>query len=45
MRLGIRKRIFTQRVARYWNRLPRNVVTAPGLTELEKHLDKVRHVV
>ncbi|KFW80732.1 hypothetical protein N305_10768, partial [Manacus vitellinus] len=38
-RLDIRKRFFTQRMARYWNRLPREVVTAPSLTEFKKLLD------
>ncbi|KFO53607.1 hypothetical protein N302_08511, partial [Corvus brachyrhynchos] len=38
-RLDIRKRFFTQRVVGPWNRLPREVVTAPSLTELKKRLD------
>ncbi|KFW88631.1 hypothetical protein N305_04998, partial [Manacus vitellinus] len=34
-RVGIRKKFFTQRVIGHWNRLPREVVTAPSLTEFK----------
>ncbi|KFW80488.1 hypothetical protein N305_10223, partial [Manacus vitellinus] len=38
-KLDIRKRFFTWRVVGCWNRLPREVVTAPILAEFKKHLD------
>ncbi|KAJ7427215.1 hypothetical protein WISP_08808 [Willisornis vidua] len=45
-RLDIRKRFFTQRVTRYLNRLPSEVVTAPSLKEFKKHLDDIlKHMV
>ncbi|KAJ7424031.1 hypothetical protein BTVI_07930 [Pitangus sulphuratus] len=45
-KLDIRKRFFTQRVVGCWNRLPREVVTAPSLTEFKKRLDNaLRHMV
>ncbi|KAJ7420331.1 hypothetical protein BTVI_21811 [Pitangus sulphuratus] len=46
IKLDIRERFFTQRVFGRWNRLPREVVTAPSLTEFKKRLDDVlRHTV
>ena len=38
-RLDIKKRFFTKRVLCHWNRVPREVVTAPSLSELKEHLD------
>jgi len=38
-RLDIRKKFFTQRVVRYWNRLHKEVVDAPFLEAFKDRLD------
>lgn len=40
-RVNIRKKFFAGKVVRYWNKLPREVVSAPSLEVFEAGMDGV----
>ncbi|KGL79781.1 hypothetical protein N309_03927, partial [Tinamus guttatus] len=39
-RLDIRKKFYTKRVLKHWNRLPKKVVESPFLTVFKKRVDE-----
>lgn len=39
--MDVRKNFFTERFVKYWNRLPREMLTSPSLEVLEKCVDVV----
>jgi len=41
----IRKHFCTEMVVKHWSRLPREVVDAPSLSVLNRHLDNALHIL
>ena len=39
--MDIRKNVFTERVMKHWNRLPREVVESPSLEVFKEHINAV----
>jgi len=42
VRLDIKKKLFSERVVRYWNKLSREMVSPPSLEVFKKHVDEVQ---
>lgn len=44
IRMDIRKEVFTEKVVRHWDRLPREVVTAPSLLGVQEAFGLHSHI-